>query len=462
MSTDLDQVRLRMVAADPAPPGAEPPAGVMTADVLLDLIDERSGVMPNSTDTLEHRTDLEPPRHRWSPGWAFAGAFVLLIAAAGLAMGLVGSRSGDVVDQPTPTTMSTSTTVAETSAETTAGPATTAAAAASPTTTTIPKVIPADITWELVMPTGVDGIQFGGILSDGASVVALGQAFAGEGWADARPEVWRSEDGLTWEPFVGGAGLLDGIAVVGSNGFTTLTIEDSAVDYGLQWISYAVRGEPGWIAWGGWELDGRIWISPDGESWEGVDQTPFTGVRLNDVVAGGPGYVAVGDGSEGAVAFVSSTGRDWQLVDVFAERESSLGSIEVDPTDGSLLAFGNRAVWRSRDGYDRTAIHQRSALTWLSQPPPGAHAVWVGDTIVAAGGDRAFSLWYSYDDGASWLRHDPDDPVFDLDVNISGLIEHQGRLIAVGQCARCTFNLPPTETPTVDPEWGVIWVGTPN
>jgi hypothetical protein len=52
--------------------------------------------------------------------------------------------------------------------------------------------------------------------------------------------------------------------------------------------------------------------------------------------------------------------------------------------------------------------------------------------------------------------------VFDVDSNIEGLVEHQGRLIAVGMCARCTFNLAPTEAPTVDPEWGVIWVGTPN
>jgi len=461
VSTDLDQVRLRMVAADPAPSGAEPPAGVTTADVLLDLIDERSGIMPTSTDTLEHRTDLEPPRYKWSPGWAFAGAFTLLIAAIGLAVGVIGSRNSDVVDQPIPTTMSPSTTVTETPADTTAGPATTAATATSPTTTTVPKVIPTDITWELVMTAGGDGIRFGDVLSDGASVVAVGRAL-GEGWDLARPEIWRSEDGVVWEPFVGREDLRNGIPIVGPDGFRSLSFDSEAEEYGLVEVTAAARGGSGWIAVGRWELEGRIWFSADSESWEQLDSTPFEEAWLVDIVAGGPGYVAVGSGSEGAAVFVSRNGLDWQSVDVFAGRETFLGSVHVDPTDGSLLAFGNRAVWRSRTGYDWTAIHQRNALTWLSQPPPSADAVWVGDTIVAATGDRAFSLWYSYDDGASWLRHDPEDPVFDIDVNINALIEHQGRLIAVGGCARCTFNLDPAEAPMIDPEWGVIWVGTPN
>ena len=250
--------------------------------------------------------------------------------------------------------------------------------------------------------------------------------------------------------------------MVGPDGFRSLSFDSEAEEYGLVEVTAVSRGGSGWIAVGRWELEPRIWFSADGESWVQLESTPFAEANLVDIVAGGPGYVAVGSGSDGAAVFVSQSGLDWQAVDVFAGRESFLGSVHVDPTDGSLLAFGNRSVWRSRTGYDWTPIHQRSALTWLSQPPPWADAVWVGDTIVAAGGDAAFSLWYSYDDGASWLRHDPDDPVFDIDVGIDALIEHRGRLIAVGMCVSCTFNLAPTETPRIDPEWGAIWVGTPN
>jgi len=467
MTTDFDQVRLRMVAADPAPREADPPAEVMTAGVLLDLIDERSGTVPTSTDTLRIDTRFEPPRRKWNPGWAFAGAFVLLIVAIGVATALVGNEAGEVVDRPAPTTVAPSPTTAaeQPPAATSAAPVT---STPGPTTTTIPKVIPTDITWEIAMPMGVDGIQFTDVLSDGTSVVATGFAFAGRGWEAWRSEVWRSEDGLNWEPFPNSKYVDTGIPVMGPNGFTTLVNEDSTIEYGHHEMIDAVRGASGWIGVGVWELDGRIWISPDGTSWQRLDDTLFSGTRLNAIAAGGPGYVAVGqfhgipDGDVRAAVFVSSSGLDWQLVDVFADRESNLGSIHVDPADGSLLAFGNRAVWRSQTGLDWTPIHQRSALTWLSQPPPWADVVWVGDIIVAAGGDHALSLWYSYDDGATWLRHDPEDQVFAGDVGINALVEHRGKIVAVGGCNRCTTNLMPDEVPRFDPEWPVIWVGTPQ
>jgi len=43
VSTSTDPVRQRMAAANPARPEAEPPGDVMSAAVLLDMIDEEWG-----------------------------------------------------------------------------------------------------------------------------------------------------------------------------------------------------------------------------------------------------------------------------------------------------------------------------------------------------------------------------------------------------------------------------------
>lgn len=59
VSTDSDPVWIRLAAANPVPDGAEPPAGVLAADGLLDLVDERCG-------HKTHSTEMASRSGRWS------------------------------------------------------------------------------------------------------------------------------------------------------------------------------------------------------------------------------------------------------------------------------------------------------------------------------------------------------------------------------------------------------------
>ena len=442
MSFDLDPILHRIAAADPAPPDTEPPEIVMDAEAILALIEKQSSLEAAGAN-LE-RTDLRV--RSWLRGAiAVAAAFLVMVVAIGITA-LVGGAPDRAVDQPpTSTTLLPSSTTA-------------------PPTTAVPRA--STIRWEPVVRAGPRHLYFVHVASDGERVIAVSAE------SDTADEsLWTSTNGRDWElieqselldayPFDGvlAAGP-DGFIVVGAAGVTP------GEPAGYSEVTAAVSDGMRWIAVGRHELDGRAWISDDAASWERADDSALAGGTPLDVVAGGPGFVAVGSfhgygdgGKEHAAVWVSSDGRTWRLAESKTlAAETQLGSVIVSPSDGSLIAFGKHSVWRSNDAEEWTAIHNRSPSIWLSQPSPAAAAVWVGDTLVAAGGDPTFSLWTSPDGGVTWDRHDPDDPIF-AGQSIDGLVVHRGKLIAVGGDMYARTNVDST-APWVDPDAPVIWIG---
>lgn len=455
MTLSDDPVRMRMFAADPAGAKDEAPVGVMDAEALLELIDERSEGRSRGLDPLE-RTMRRRPQRRWRAAWAFGGAFAIATAAIAVAVILAGGPADDAVDQPASTTATATREVPTTVTATTAVPTT-----AAPTTTVqVPDAV--SIIWRPVVVEGASNLYFYAAASDGERVVVIGDAIG-----EDVPLVWTSEDGLAWQPWTGEE-LHSGLVFAGPDGMTTLDVEElpTTEETGFSEVAAVAAGGPGWVAVGRHEADGRVWVSSDAQTWQRVEAPVFTGAWLGDVAAGGPGLVAVGgfhgipDGKEEAGVWVSTDGLQWDRVDSTAlGDEKALASVTVNPADGSLLAFGTRAVWASPDGYEWTAVHHRDNVVWLSQPPPHADTVWVEDTVFAAGGDVAFSLWASADRGATWVRHDPADPIF-AGQNINALLLHRGKLVAVGGNSEGNENLDIGQDPIQgDPARGVIWIG---
>jgi hypothetical protein len=438
----MDPTLHRIAVADPAPPDSEPPEIVMDADAILALIEKQSSF--EATGANLDRIDLQV--HFWRHGAvAVAAAFLVMVLAIGITA-LVGGEPDRAVDQPP-----ISTTLI--SSSTTAPPTT--AAPPAPT-----------IRWEPVVLAGPRHLYFVHVVSDGEQVVAVSAE------SDTAAEsLWTSTNGRDWE-LIEQSDLLDaypfdGVLTAGPDGFIVVgaAAVGSGEAAGYSEVTAVVSDEMRWIAVGRHELDGRVWISDDAASWERADDSALAGGAPLDVVAGGPGFVAVGSfhgygdgGGEHAAVWVSSDGRTWRLAESETlAAETQLGSVIVDPSDGSLIAFGKHSVWRSNDAEEWTAIHNRSASIWLSQPSPTAAAVWVGDTLVAAGGDNTFSLWTSPDRGVTWDRHDPDDPVF-AGQSIDGLVEHRGTLITVGGDMYARINVDST-APWADPDAPVIWIG---
>ena len=108
MSTSKDPVRQRMAAANPARTEAEPPGDVMTAAVLLDMIDERRGAMTHKLNPQEQDLPVETRgvRRNWVAAFAAGFAVVLIV---GIAFGLL-NRGGDPLDVVSPVTTTTPTT----------------------------------------------------------------------------------------------------------------------------------------------------------------------------------------------------------------------------------------------------------------------------------------------------------------------------------------------------------------
>jgi hypothetical protein len=100
------ELLMQVQALDPAPPDAELPTGMASADVVLAAIDER-----NRTVQTRERVDVKrpEPQRRWAPALVAAAAFVVVLAV-GVVIWLIGSGSDDDVVEPTTTTTTQATT----------------------------------------------------------------------------------------------------------------------------------------------------------------------------------------------------------------------------------------------------------------------------------------------------------------------------------------------------------------
>lgn len=184
----------------------------------------------------------------------------------------------------------------------------------------------------------------------GGTVVVGGESV----WGDIRPRAWFSPDGGSWTSVDGGAG-----------GPFDATGEETV-------RAVSALGE-GFVAVGSRTLeneqDGVIWYSPDGQSWEQLDQPSLGGDGRQDIltvtalsrgiVAGGMSDLD-GNGQGDPVVWRSPDGREWQpavgplpmtdtrtTVSDLAVRSLSFGS------EGLIASGGNDwrpRVWRSDNG----------------------------------------------------------------------------------------------------------------
>jgi hypothetical protein len=199
-----------------------------------------------------------------------------------------------------------------------------------------------------------------------------------------------------------------------------------------QWAFDVAASDAGILVAGGesvfGEVRGRLWFSPDGETWSSVDGGPG-GVfdtsgqeSIREVVAFAGGFAAVGsrtvDSEQDGVAWYSANGTDWAEVEaptLAGEGRQSLTSVvaagDVLVAGGYVSPPGGQGrpyMWRSSDGQSwggaigPLALHDdpRAVATDMS-----VRSLSIGNDggIVATGGaDWRPHLWRSADGGQNW------------------------------------------------------------
>ncbi|MEE8492106.1 MAG: hypothetical protein V3S60_10715 [Acidimicrobiia bacterium] len=348
---------------------------------------------------------------------ALAAVMVGLIIA-GVAWLTRGTPDGEVIDQPTVTSI--------------------------PTPTTTPLL--SSLTWSRVFVFG--GATMRSVTVGGPGLVAVGQAGPGED-GEGSAAVWTSPDGAIW----------------------TRVPHDAALFGGADMESITVGG-PGLVAVGE-DADGDavVWTSADGVTWSRVFHHEGGGATMNSVTVGGPGLVAVGsDGggqteSSNAVVWTSPDGIDWSRVPhneaIFGGPAYRLGveSAHVGMTSVSaggpgLVAVGwdwpHAAVWTSVDGITWARVPHDEAMQSASCSPPsgscfdGAVGLFMrsvtvgGPGLVAVGfdghPDAENAVVWTSDDGVTWSRVPHDEAIFGGPeiVQMNGVTAGGPGLVAVG------------------------------
>ncbi len=337
----------------------------------------------------------------------------------------------------------------------------TTTAIASPTTTAPP---PLDDTWLL----STDPVFRGSghqLISDvglgGPGMIAVGIDSSGD---DADAAVWISPDGQSWsrvdDPALGGPeaqGLEDlvvsdaGIVAVGFDS-TSGDIDAAAwfsvdglvwekaggtafVNLGHEEVRTVVATESGFIAAGfaviGGEADAAMWVSPDGRTWNRLDDPSLGGggtQRISSLVVGPNGLVAGGTNflpnefglyELDARVWVSADGSTWSAIDdaTFGGPGWQYITSVVSGPDGLVAAGGDilgrpgedndAAVWTSPDGLVWTRVADsdfaRDRAQQISALTVGANEVIAVGYDTGPIGNRLPAVWLS-PDGTSWVR----------------------------------------------------------
>jgi hypothetical protein len=445
--------------------------GEVDPDELASAVDvvhtRRAAVMQAPTQHPSRTTT--PAGQRRRKVWAFAAAFILVLAAIGVAaLAIRGGYSRPVTDKPmAPETVTTA-------------PPTTSA----PTATDVQS-----LTWSRLPQdgavfdptTGTD--RMSSVTAGGPGFVAVGTSELenSNGEADFDAVVWVSEDGLTWSRLnVGGPGRQEMNSVTaGGPGLVAVGFEVGSEgrvgaawtsENGISWSKANVQtdtthvsvmehvraGGPGLVAIGsGWEKDssgqealvGAIWTSIDGITWNRAPQDPGVLGWPAGVTVGGPGLVAVGvDHPDGnAAVWTSPDGLNWARV---PHDEAVLGGVggqwmnDVVAGGPGFVAVGadepgfpremggwRAAVWTSPDGFTWTRVpHDPEVFGGGAGDEQSMQAVIsVGSQLVAVGGGNGNIIWTS-PDGVTWNRSDiPGDGA------MNSLVASDSGLIAVGQ-----------------------------
>lgn len=173
-------------------------------------------------------------------------------------------------------------------------------------------------------PNGLDWTQTDGSFvgaSEANRVAANGDAFYAIADKDTGT-VWRSVDGVAWEPLPLGA-VID------------MVCDLAASDLGVVFIGC----DPG-------RGGDTIWFSPNGRSWTRATETPELGDRILFRTGGSDiGFLATTEGhSEPLTAWYSADGRTWTLVRATSARADFSVEIayEVLPFEDGFVAIGER------------------------------------------------------------------------------------------------------------------------
>lgn len=259
------------------------------------------------------------------------------------------------------------------------------------------------------------------------------------------PAVWTTSNGGDWTPHLQAEGTFEacrGTAAV------------------LCRLDHVVRTGEVLVASGFDAAGFGVWTSPDGEVWTKVSLDPEQmipgydeelvrrDVEFRHLVAAGPGVVALGNEGEtlGAI-WTSPDGHTWERVEdpdgLFGGVADTWSHTEFETVKvwrGQIFAVGeechidhcDQMVWTSTDG--ATWDVRPLASEWES-----AEAQWVtsvGDALVMAGnmstdaGAKQPALMFSRD-GDTWTAYGLDPELFGALIYGDVITEFEGRLIAI-------------------------------
>ncbi len=211
--------------------------------------------------------------------------------------------------------------------------------------------------------------------------------------------------------------------------------DDATFDQSVIWSM--TTGGPGLIATGGSHddqgmmLDGVIWVSEDGISWQRIDDPSFAtsvpeeeirygnfGVGIRDAAEGPNGVVAVGFDGDVAATWHSPDGLEWSPVkDDAIQRDGLVNLLAVTAGGPGWVAVGdvdmNGGIWVTDDGLDWALVEDEDLLAG-DRIDASIYdiAVW-GNRLIAVGAlgieggsddrEERGAIWVS-DDGFEWTE----------------------------------------------------------
>jgi hypothetical protein len=235
---------------------------------------------------------------------------------------------------------------------------------------------------------------------------------------------------------VGTSDSIDGRIWLSSDGETWDRVDPAQMD---DTIVVAVEfGENGLLVAAGWiGLEARVWTSEDGREWTQVVDDDLLGrTAIADLEASERGFVMVGKDRSSEyftkpAVWHSTNGAEWTRVPL-SEFESSdpLGSVEgiaaVQAAPDRTWRVGDLAgrIWTSNDALDWELVYEPELLGTVIPEVEWLHN---GDRVVAR---HESSIWISLDDGATWYQDDTS--WIPAGMVLDGLFAFGDEFIAVG------------------------------
>jgi hypothetical protein len=170
-------------------------------------------------------------------------------------------------------------------------------------------------------------------------------------------------------------------------------------------------------------LDGRIYVSSDGRSWQPIaDESIFRGVALRQVVYGGGDFVALGwnqatpgDAVRPVSEWISTDGKAWTRVTTPIKGSPALivatpGGFVLSGTPLVAGAIDEPPMWHSTDGTTWTRATATDNTAQKMGPLTSATVMARGQVFgVSVAPDMTHELVMSADGGATWTLVKPDD-----------------------------------------------------